>query len=37
VLAVRDYLAGTRTADGKAETIDFPTSDALYYELEGSA
>ena len=37
VLAVRDYLKGTRTADGKAEPIDFPTSNALYFELEGSA
>jgi phosphoglucomutase len=37
VLAVRDYLAGTRTAGGKAEPIDFPVSDALYFELEGSA
>ena len=37
VLAVRDYLKGTRTADGKAEQIDFPTSNALYFELEGSA
>ncbi len=37
VLAVRDYLAGTRTAGGKAEPIDFPVSDALYYELEGGA
>lgn len=37
VLAVRDYLAGTRTANGASEPIDFPSSNALYYELEGSA
>jgi len=37
VLAVRDYLAGTRTADGRVEKIDFPESDALYYELEDGA
>jgi phosphoglucomutase len=37
ILAVRDYLEGTRTADGVASHIEFPTSNALYYELEGSA
>jgi phosphoglucomutase len=36
-LAVRDYLAGTRTADGTVERIDFPTSNAQYFELENSA
>ena len=34
VTAVRDYLAGTRTADGKAEPTGLPTSDVLYFELE---
>jgi phosphoglucomutase len=37
VLAVRDYLTGTRTAGGKTEHIEFPESNALYYELEDSA
>ena len=37
VLAVRDYLTGFRTSDGATEKIDFPPSDALYYELEGGA
>lgn len=37
VLAARDYLTGIRTSDGATEKIDFPTSDALYYELEGGA
>ncbi len=37
VLAVRDYLNGTRTVNGKPEAIDFPESDALYFELSGSA
>ena len=37
VLAVRDYLAGTRTADGRPEPVDFPTSDAMYFELQDSA
>ena len=37
VLAVRDYLTGTRTEGGKPEPVDFPESNALYYELEGSA
>ena len=34
VTAVRDYLAGTRTADGVAEPTGLPKSDVLYYELE---
>ena len=37
VLAVRDYQVGTRTAGGAVERIDFPVSNALYYELENSA
>ena len=37
VLAARDYLTGIRTSDGTTEKIDFPPSDALYYELEGGA
>lgn len=37
VLAARDYLTGFRTSDGATEKIDFPPSDALYYELEGGA
>ena len=37
VLAVRDYLNGIRTANGQVERIDFPESNALYYELEDSA
>ncbi len=37
VLAVRDYLAGTRAEGGRVEAIDFPQSDALYFELEGGA
>ncbi|MBO2516172.1 MAG: phosphoglucomutase [Clostridiales bacterium] len=35
VTAVRDYLAGTRTAGDAVETIDLPRSDVLYFELEG--
>ena len=34
VTAVRDYLKGTRTADGKEEPTGLPTSDVLYFELE---
>ena len=34
VTAVRDYLKGTRTADGKAEPTGLPASDVLYFELE---
>jgi phosphoglucomutase len=37
VLAVRDYLVGTRASAAGTEAIDFPTSDALYFELEGGA
>jgi len=37
VLAARDYLTGVRTFGGATERIDFPPSDALYYELEGGA
>ena len=37
VLAIRDYQTGTRTANGVSEPIDFPSSNALYFELEGSA
>ena len=35
VTAVRDYLAHTRVSDAGCETIDLPSSDVLYYELEG--
>ena len=38
VLAVRDYLAGTRTAmDGAVTPAGLPKSDVLYFELEGGA
>ena len=34
VTAVRDYLAGTRTADGVEEPTGLPKSNVLYFELE---
>ena len=34
VTAIRDYLKGTRTADGKVEPTGLPKSDVLYFELE---
>ncbi len=34
VTAVRDYLKGTRTSDGKEEPTGLPVSDVLYFELE---
>ena len=34
VTAVRDYLKGVRTADGKEEPTGLPKSDVLYFELE---
>ncbi len=34
VTAVRDYLQGIRTCDGKSEPTGLPTSDVLYFELE---
>ncbi|MBQ7487686.1 MAG: phospho-sugar mutase [Clostridia bacterium] len=38
VLAVRDYLAGTRTdANGSVSPVDLPKSDVLYFELEDDA
>ena len=39
VLAVRDYLAGTRTdlATGAVEAAGLPKSDVLYFELENDA
>ncbi|MBR5224783.1 MAG: phospho-sugar mutase, partial [Clostridia bacterium] len=39
VLAVRDYLAGTRTdlATGAVESAGLPKSDVLYFELENDA
>ena len=38
VLAVRDYLAGTRTdAEGSVTPAGLPGSDVLYFELEGGA
>ena len=33
--AVRDYLTGVRTQEGKTSKIDLPASDVLYFELEG--
>lgn len=35
VLAVRDYLAGTRTQNGAVTPLGLPQSDVLYYELAG--
>ena len=35
VTAVRDYLKGVRTADGESKPTGLPTSDVLYFELEG--
>ncbi len=35
VTAVRDYLKGIRTCGGKTEPTGLPTSDVLYFELEG--
>ena len=34
VTAVRDYLKGIRTENGKEEPTGLPTSDVLYFELE---
>ncbi len=35
VLAVRDYLTGVRTENGASAPTGLPTSDVLYFELEG--
>ena len=35
VLALLDYLKGTRAAAGKTEALDSPASDVLYFELAG--
>ena len=35
VLAVRDYLAGTRTHEKGVEKLDTPAADVLYFELAG--
>ncbi len=35
VVAVRDYLKGTRESNGKTEPTGLPESDVLYFELEG--
>ena len=35
VTAVRDYLKGVRTANGESKPTGLPTSDVLYFELEG--
>ena len=35
VTAVRDYLKGVRAADGKEEPTGLPSSDVLFFELEG--
>ena len=35
VTAIRDYKKGTRTENGKTEPTGLPTSDVLYFELEG--
>ena len=37
VTAVRDYLTGVRTQEGKTSKIDLPASDVLYFELEGGS
>ena len=38
VVAIRDYSTATRkTLDGKAEKIDSPLTNAVYYELEGGS
>ena len=34
VIAVRDYQSSVRTENGKEETLDYPKSNVLYYELE---
>ncbi len=36
VAAIRDYLKGIRTQDGKTAPLDSPPSDVLYFELDGS-
>ncbi len=33
VLAVRDYLVGTRTVDGKVEKMEYSNLNCLYYEI----
>ena len=33
--AALDYLKGIRTEDGRQEKLDYPSSDVLFYELEG--
>lgn len=35
VLAVLDYLKGTKVQGGQTQVLDYPASDVLYYELEG--
>lgn len=35
VKAALDYLKGIRTEDGRQEKLDYPSSDVLFYELEG--
>ena len=35
ITAVRDYLKGTRTENGREEPTGLPVSDVLYFELEG--
>ena len=35
VVAIRDYLKGTRESNGKTEPTGLPESDVLYFELEG--
>ncbi|NLE69992.1 MAG: phospho-sugar mutase [Clostridiales bacterium] len=37
VLAVRDYLARTVTKDGQTTALTFPSSDVVYFDLEGGA
>jgi phosphomannomutase len=37
VVAVRDYAAGFRTADGKRSPLEFPKTNLLALELEGGA
>ena len=36
ITAVRDFQAGTRLAGGQETPLDFPKSNVLYYEIEGS-
>jgi phosphomannomutase len=37
LLAVRDYAAGVRTAEGKSSPLEFPKTNLLGFELDGGA